>query len=468
MSARPLRHRLAVVVLGVVAGTVVATGVAVHGAMARALESNLDLALSSVARTEVASAVDDPSGGVHLHDPLSQGAAPGYEKLAHIEDAHGRLVAATDNLAGRCLPLDPGVRARALAGETVCVDAALDGHPLRVLAQPISGGRHGRLVMVVALSRRPLDSAMALLRRILFFVAALAILGALIATRALAAHVAQPLERIAAAAAAVGVAGAAVRMPVTGTDREVDELAESIDGMLARLDVAFAAERNLAESQRRFVADASHELRTPLANLRASMEVALRRERDPSEYRATLAAGVAEVERLSRLVDALLTLGRADAGRLDLDCAPCDAVELARASADASSARAVEAGVTLELTGAATAPLTADAGRLRQVLDNLVDNALRHAPRGTGVVLDVEARDREVAITVSDAGPGLAPEMRDRVFERFARAEPSRARASGGAGLGLAIARALVIAHGGTIAALPRERGAAFEVRLPA
>lgn len=463
MAARPLRDRLARVVLAVVVGAVAAMGLLVHGAMARALEGNLDLALAVLAATELASAVDEPGGAVHLHEP-PLGTAPGYEKLVHIEDRSGRVVAATANLGGARLPLDARTRAGAWAGEPAYQDVDRAGEPLRALARPLTG--QGPFLLVVAVSRRPMLDAMASLQRVLVLVAGLALAASMLASRRLAAQLALPLEQIAAAARHVE-AGAGLRMPVTGSDREVDALAASIDGMLERLDAAFAAERHLTEIQQRFVADASHELRTPLANLRSSIDVTLRRDRTAPEYRAALDTCRAEVERMTRLVDALLTLGRADAGHLDLRRLRCDLAALARQSVGAFAGSAAANGVTLAVVGVPEAQVEGDPDRLRQVLDNLVDNAVRHSAPGGAVTVTVGAEPGAVVVRVDDQGPGLSPALRDKLFERFARAEESRTRAAGGAGLGLAIARALVEAQGGTVVALEPARGASFEVRVP-
>jgi signal transduction histidine kinase len=238
--------------------------------------------------------------------------------------------------------------------------------------------------------------------------------------------------------------------------------------MLARLHEAFYTQDRILSAQRQFVGDASHELRAPLANLKGTMEVALRRTRSIEEYADALRTSLGEVERLSRLVSDLLTLTRADAGQLH--CKVSD-VELRSVLLDAmasAAARAEGMGVGLVAPDGPPVFAAADRDRVRQVIDNLLDNALRVAPRGTAVTLSVHQMGDRAAFRVRDRGPGVPEGHEGRLFDRFYRADPSRTRRSGGLGLGLAIAKATVEAMGGSIAVAGNPGdGAEFEVRLP-
>ena len=278
-----------------------------------------------------------------------------------------------------------------------------------------------------------------------------------------------PLREIAQAAHAVEESRLSTRIPAFSPDAEISDVTAVLNEMLARLEAAFAAQRALTESQSRFVADASHELRTPLSNLRGTVEVALRRPRTVQEYRETLGVSLTEVERLSRIVADLLTLSRADAGQFRLTRSACDLSRLAAEAVAACAARAEEAGVTLHLDADAALPVLGDADRLREVADNLLDNALRHAPAGSQVVVTTCQEGASACLTVQDAGKGLAEEEHARIFDRFYRADPSRARQSGGMGLGLAIAKAIAEAHSGRITVQSKQgAGAAFTLRVPA
>ena len=257
-------------------------------------------------------------------------------------------------------------------------------------------------------------------------------------------------------------------MSVHSQDAELHDLADILNAMLARLETAFATQQHLMEAQNRFLADASHELRSPLANLRGTIQVALRRPREAEEYRETLAASMIEIERLSRLVNDLLTLSRADSGQFSLQFTSCDLGETARLAGLAHTARAEQAQLRLRVDANIALPVRGDAHRLRQILDNLLDNALRYAPAGSCIGVMACREGNNALVTVRDEGPGLSEEEQSHIFDRFYRSDQSRARHTGGLGLGLAIARAFATAHQGQLMvhSIPGQ-GAAFTLALP-
>jgi signal transduction histidine kinase len=277
----------------------------------------------------------------------------------------------------------------------------------------------------------------------------------------------RPVEAIRARVAAAH--DPSVRVPVPSARDEVGRLAETVNAMLARLQAAQAA-------QRRFVADASHELRSPLATVAAGLELLARDTSDPD----TVGALCRETARLGRLVDGLLLLARADERGLRPRREDVDLDEVAHAEQQ-RPAPPGPAAVGLRVD-AEPVRVVGDRGQLAQVVRNLVDNARRHAR--TGVWVAVRRDDREdgngagphagrppagwALVTVADDGPGVPPDQRARVFERFVRLDDARARTDGGAGLGLAIVAEVVAAHGGTVDVIEGPRGGAlFRVRLP-
>ena len=244
-----------------------------------------------------------------------------------------------------------------------------------------------------------------------------------------------------------------VRVPVPAARDEVGRLAETMNAMLARLQAGQAV-------QRRFVADASHELRSPLATIATGLELLSRDSFRPAADRDTVTALRGEAERLGRLVDALLLLARADESGLRPRFEDVDLDEVAEAE------RLRPAGRIVPRIEAAHVRVVGDRGQLAQVVRNLVDNACRHA-RST-VVVSVRRSDGHAELDVADDGPGVPPDQRARVFERFVRLDDARARADGGAGLGLAIVAEVVAAHGGTVDVVGSPMGGAlFRVRLP-
>jgi signal transduction histidine kinase len=256
------------------------------------------------------------------------------------------------------------------------------------------------------------------------------------------------------------------RLPAeaAGND-ELARLSMTLNAMLPRLESSFAA-------LRRFTADASHELKTPLTVLRADVERAM----DPSTSRddrmVALEESLQETARMSDLVNGLLTLARADEGRFDLHRTPVEMEPLVRDVYETAGILGEEAGLTLSLTGCENAIVMGDRTRLRQLLLNLVTNAIKYTPRGGQVELSVTRRaPDEIAIAVRDTGIGIAATDLPHVFDRFWRADRARSRASerGGFGLGLSISQWIVQAHGGTIAVQSRlGRGTVFTVVLPA
>jgi two-component system heavy metal sensor histidine kinase CusS len=230
--------------------------------------------------------------------------------------------------------------------------------------------------------------------------------------------------------------------------------------MLDRLEQAF-------ENLQRFTADAAHELRAPLALMRTQVEVTLRRQRAPAEYVAGYRFLMGEIERLSRLADQLFLLARADAGALVPERAPLDLSDLVEEVVERWRPMAREREARLQGRTVGTGMIAADEELLRRVLDNLIDNGLRHTPRGGSVTVEARHMEREWQIVVHDTGPGVEPGVRPRLFERFARADAARARATGGAGLGLSLCAAIVNAHGGSIALEEAATGARFVPRLP-
>jgi signal transduction histidine kinase len=255
------------------------------------------------------------------------------------------------------------------------------------------------------------------------------------------------------------------RLAVAGGARdEVSRLGATVNGMLARLEQSFA-------SLRRFTADASHELKTPLMVLRAGVERALTHPAAPPESLESLDETLDQINQMTELVDALLTLARADEGRAPLAVEPHDIAALLTEAAETAEILGAEAGISVSVDRP-TGPviLEVDADRIRQLLLNLVTNAVKYTPPGGRVALGLDDRGWEVALTVADSGVGIAAGDLPHIFDRFWRADVARSRTGdrAGAGLGLAITKWIAEAHGGTIAVQSRpNRGTSFTVLFP-
>jgi heavy metal sensor kinase len=280
--------------------------------------------------------------------------------------------------------------------------------------------------------------------------------GLLLARRAL-----RPVDTMSLTARRITAEDLARRIPRRATGDELDRLAETLNEMLDRLQGAFG-------QVRRFAADAAHELRTPLTALRGGIEVALRGERTPEEYRRVLQSSLEEVERLTHLAEDLLLLSRfsvtvsAPRQRVELEPLVMDALDVGVQLAHAR-------GVSIVSTNLTPAAVVGDASALRRALLNLVDNAVKYTPAGGKVeVALLREEEGRAAIAVRDTGPGIAPADVDRVFQPFVRLDAARQDAPDGAGLGLSIARSIVAAHGGelTLETTPGA-GSTFTIRLP-
>ncbi len=283
-----------------------------------------------------------------------------------------------------------------------------------------------------------------------------------------------PLRRIEATAAAIAAGDLSRRIDHPPVSTEVGRLAGALDTMLGTIEAAYRAradgEARALRSQdrmRRFVADASHELRTPLTSVRGVAEYGLQQGEGASrdELLRLMTLIQRESGRMGRLVEDLLLLARFDSGR-PLDLRPIDLASIAAEAVQ--RARIVDPGRPVTLHAAEPVVVRADDERIRQVIDNLIGNAIQHTPAGSPVTVTVASGPGTGQLAVGDQGPGMTAEQAARVFERFYRTDGARSRASGGTGLGLAIAAALTAAHGGeiTVDTAPG-RGASFHLRLP-
>lgn len=318
--------------------------------------------------------------------------------------------------------------------EDVAVETPEEVVPVRILAGPVGGG-----VLIVGADVEDQHEAVARLTAIVsigapLLVAAIAGLGWVLAGAAL-----RPVERLREEASAISSSEPDRRLPVPDTGDELQRLAETLNAMLDRLHEAL-------DRERRFVDEASHELRTPLAVLKAELDLALKEGRTRAELEAALRSIEQETGRLARLTQDLLVLARSDRGRLPVHRTETDVTELLEriAAEFASRAEASRVGVRVHADGIRA---RVDADRMRQAVENLVDNALRHVPAGGEVELRARRDGDGLHLSVRDSGPGFPDRLLSRAFERFTRDEESRDE--DGAGLGLAIVRAVAEAHGG-------------------
>jgi heavy metal sensor kinase len=351
--------------------------------------------------------------------------------------------------------------------------------PWRVVAADLENSTRLGSTVLVGSSLSSLDDDVTRIDQLVLLIGGGALLAAPLGGYLLARRSTRPFAEMISSARRLRPAHLSERLPRRGTGDELDQLAHSFNALLDRIGEYWRAKQD-------FLADAAHELRTPLAAIRSSAEVALGHERTPDEYRELLTDVIAETQSLEVLVNQLLLLSAADADRLQVDRRLVPLDELVRRAADMFQGVAESRGIRLEVCAPQGVLVQGNRDHLRQVVNNLIDNALKYtaakqrserpsgdeASNGPRIAITLERHDavRQAVLTVADEGVGIAPDHLPRIFDRFFRADPARMRegASAGTGLGLSICHAVITAHQGQISAQSRlGQGSTFVVTLP-
>lgn len=280
--------------------------------------------------------------------------------------------------------------------------------------------------------------------------------GYLLVNRALA-----PVDRISASAERISSHNLGERLPVAETGDELERLSVALNRMINRLDASF-------QHSRRFVADASHELRTPLTVVRGELESFLYEPRVPCELRERLSSVLEEVIRLSNIVEGLFAISRLDAGEAAAEWVVFDLGHLATSTADQLGLLAEDKKIQINCQTTNGVRIEGDRARIKQVIVNLLDNAIKYTPERGSITLTVSSRNKMAILKVADTGIGIPPEALPRVFDRFFRVDKARSREQGGAGLGLSIVRSICAAHQGRVEVTSTHGlGSCFSVELP-
>jgi heavy metal sensor kinase len=427
----------------------------------RDLVAGIDRTLDAGA-AQISPANQETEVGFQDTSDLTLAGLTGAETAAQTLSVTGTVVLHSGDPASQTAMLPPASVARVLGGARLRTSVSVGGdhEPYRLLALPLGAGQ-GRQVLVVASSLDEVDRSVHRLRVLLLAVVPAALLAAAGGGWWLARKALRPVAEITRQAGAIGVEQLHERVPVPPTHDEVAGLATTINAMLERIEDG-------VREKRRFLADASHELRTPLAVMRSEIEVSLRAGGIEPAAREVLASNAEEVERMSRIVDDLLTLARIDEGRLELLRSRVDLEAVAADVAGSLRPLAEAQGIPVTVSGDRV-EVDADPEHLRRAVRNLVENAVKYTGAGGRVDLEVWRRNGEAGLTVTDTGPGIPEALLERIFDRFVRADMARSRSTGGSGLGLSIAREIVEAHGGRVWAESTPGvGSAFSMGFPA
>ncbi len=450
---RSLGRALAVRFCATVVVALVLIGFWAHLGAQRVLRKELDNGLQAALELENAVLASGRPLQLQLDAPDHASFVNTVNRYVVLRDHDGAIVDANTPLA-RDLPFRLDVLRAALGGERAWTTDAWRGTRVRSLYGRSPTGS----VLHVSASLAPLEAAN---RDIRFLIVGTVLLGGL-ATAMGASWLARsslvPVQEITAQAEAVLPAGGQ-RITIHGDVEEFHGLVRVLNRMLERVD------RTL-EAQRRMIADAAHDLRTPLTAMRGEIEVALRAPRDADGYRGVLRSVLEEVEHLGTISDALVLLARVDSGTLEPHRVPTDVAALVRTLVERIESHAAGRTLTLAVPHEAV-EATVDPRLLQVVVDQLLDNTVKHTPPRTRVQVELEARHDCIRIAVDDDGPGIAQDALPHLFERFYRDDAARTR-RGGAGLGLSVAAAIVRTHGGVIEARRSDRGGLrVDLRIP-
>jgi two-component system OmpR family sensor kinase len=450
----PIRTKLTVTFSILVAIVLSGGGLFLYLQLSHEVNRSIDQQLDARARSLVASIrVAGPAAGDQTRLVRSD------EVFAEVVRADGTVLDSSPSLAGTSV-VTKSVLARLHAPVRFqsVVSSGSETLQARFLAVRAPGG----LIAVVGTSLQDANATLHHLRVLLW----IGVPAALLLTTAiiwfLSGSALRPVERMRAEAAAISVSEPHRKLPVPATGDEIERLGRTLNELLDRMHQAF-------ERERRFVDDASHELRTPLSILNTEIELALRRSRTPAELEAALRNAGEQSDRLIKLSRDLLVLARADRKQLPVHREPAKLGSLVTAAVEELSEVATRSGVALETNVRAGADaVDVDPDRILQALRNVIENAIRHTPRGGRVSVSVQTDDGMYRVAVADTGTGFPAGFIGRAFDPFVRVDYGRSRSEGGTGLGLAIVKAITEAHGGSVEAQNRaDGGAVVSLSLP-
>ncbi|MGH2830008.1 MAG: sensor histidine kinase [Actinomycetota bacterium] len=457
-----LRTRLTLVSMAALILVLAAFGAGVYVLLNKTLHDNLDLALARRG-AQVARQIETPFG----QDLLAEG------MIVQVVLSDGRVIGPPLTAGGLLLTVDDRVRSIAEGKDRdgkAYRDVTEQIGELRLYVFHVATATGVEGAVMVAAPRGNITETLHRLRVLLTRagVIGLALAGFLLWTAARTAL--RPVEEVADAATQIGATGDLSRRVDPGGDDELGRLTKAFNGMLDRLETTHAELERTLEGQRRFLADASHELRTPLTTMRGNLEVIARSSRMSKEdLRAALEDSIEEAERMTRLVEDLLALARADAAEAPVIAEPValaqvtrDAIELAATADQAEGGD----GPRVNFRPAEDVIVDGSPDLLRRLVTNLVENAIKYTPAQGRIDVAVARENGWAVLTVADTGIGMSDEELEHAFDRFWRSD--RSRGERGSGLGLAIARSVVEDHGGAIAATSEPgEGTTMTVRLP-
>ena len=465
MNRRSIRFRLTVWYAGLLAGLLVLFGFSVYLGLSQYLGWTLKETLSKQAKQIAAAWLGDVgvSGESYVAEEINEHFSPKVnDRFVRITRADGSVMYLSDEPESKKFDPTRVPPLKARAGQESLREERLNGDSrLMIFAMPFTANDGSKYVIEAGASNHEIERVLhGLLLAIaigLPVVVAIAIAGGYLLMR----QALRPVDEITQSAERITSRNLGERLPVAQTGDELERLSVGLNRMIARLDESF-------QHIHRFSADASHELRTPLTILRGELEAAAQQRQITHELRETLGSALEETERLSRIVESLMAISRLDAGEAKVELAHFDLAELTSSTTEQMRLLAEDKNIALRCEAERRVRVEGDRARLKQVVVNLVDNAIKYTPAGGLVGVKVCACDGRATLEVNDNGVGIPPEALPHIFERFYRVDKTRSRQMGGAGLGLSIIKAIVTAHGGQVRVESVEgKGSRFLIELP-
>jgi heavy metal sensor kinase len=460
MNTRSLRFRLIMWYAGLLTGVFLLCGATMHQALRHYLKQSLAESLQRRTQQITVSLLADveKTGEPYVVDEIKARYAPeNYDRFVRLSRRDGTIIYAS----GRAATFNPAGLPPARAKDSPRTALLPDGNRLLIVTDEYRTRSGREYVIESGGPMQPIDAVLAHLLFLLLMGMPVVVLvavggGLFLVSRALA-----PVVQIARSAEQITLHNLSERLPLTNTGDELEHLSLALNRMIVRLSEAL-------EQNRRFLADASHELRTPLAALRGEMESVVEQTRALPELSDRAGSVLEEVDRLSKIVDALFAISRLDAGEAQQAWERFDLASLTASTTEQMSLLAEDKGVSVACNVEGNVCVEGDRARIKQVVVNLLDNAIKYTPYYGSVNLNVHAREGKAVIEVADTGIGIPPEALPHIFERFFRVDNARSRGAGGAGLGLAIVKSICTAHGGRVEVESTEgRGSRFTVELP-
>jgi heavy metal sensor kinase len=460
MNTRSLRFRLIVWHAGLLTGVFILCGATMYQVLSHYLKQSLAESLLRRTQQIAASLLAgvEKTGEPFVADEIKARYAPeNYDRFIRLSRRDGAIIYAS----GRAATFDPAGLRPAAARDSPRIALLPDGNRLLVVADEYRTASGREYVIESGGPMQPIDAVLAHLLFLLLLGVPVVVLVAVGGGYILVGQALAPMVQIARSAERITLLNLDEPLPLTPTGDELEQLSLALNRMISRLREAF-------EQNRRFLADASHELRTPLTALRGELESAVEQARPLPDLRDKVGSALEEVDRLAKIVQTLFAIARLDAGEAQQEWRRFDLAPLAADTAGQMSLLAKDKGISVNCNVEQEAGVEGDRARIKQVVVNLLDNAIKYTPPGGSIQINVRARGSKAILEVVDTGIGIPAGALPHVFERFFRVDKARSRGAGGAGLGLAIVKSICTAHGGQVGVASAEgRGSRFTVELP-